>query len=308
MAIACTAAAFAVRFARSDDRDAVGLRDDPRRRHDWIVSGLGCKPSAIEKVRRLFETAAQRALVEGPRCPAHRLAPSIFLCSHCDVTSERYRPLRATSCSCVPRSAIIPRSRTMISSASRIVLNRCAMIKHAQPRRRRLSSMRCSVSGIERARRLVEHHQRRIAHQRASDFEALSLTAAEVHAAFRYRGFVRLGPADDVGVNAGVARGALDRRIGDGGIPQGEITANRPGIERNLLVYERRPPYPVARGRSHRVRCRRIRPVPTTALNRPETSLAIVDFPLPDGPTSAMRRPGAMTNEISRTAGGACLL
>ena len=38
--------------------------------------------------------------------------------------------------------------------------------------------------GIERARRLVQHEERRLAHEGARDLESLPLTAAEVHAPF----------------------------------------------------------------------------------------------------------------------------
>ena len=45
-------------------------------------------------------------------------------------------PWRSIS-SCVPRCTILPLSSMMISSQSRIVLSRCATIKHVHPRRRR---------------------------------------------------------------------------------------------------------------------------------------------------------------------------
>ncbi len=71
-------------------------------------------------------------------------------------------PPVASRSSCVPRWTTLPLSRTMISSQSRIVLRRCAMMMQVQPRRRRLSSIRVSVVGSSALRRLVEDDDRRV--------------------------------------------------------------------------------------------------------------------------------------------------
>ena len=68
-----------MRLARRDDRDPIGLRDDARRRNHRIVAGFDRQAIPLEEMRCLFETAAQRALVEGLRRTAHRLAASLFL-------------------------------------------------------------------------------------------------------------------------------------------------------------------------------------------------------------------------------------
>ena len=91
---------------------------------------------------------------------------------------------------------------------------------------------------VERARCFVEHDERRIAHQRARDLQPLSLTAAEVNAALRHCSLVALRPTGDVGVNAGVPGGALDRGIGNGRVPESEIAAYRPRKKRDLLIDE----------------------------------------------------------------------
>ncbi len=63
-------------------------------------------------------------------------------------TSRAYSPWRsAISSSWVPRWTTWPPLRTMISSQSRIVVSRWAMIKQVQPRRRRLSLTTRSVFG-----------------------------------------------------------------------------------------------------------------------------------------------------------------
>src|SRR5690242_14262329 len=83
--------------------------------------------------------------------------------------------------SCVPRCTILPRCITMISSLSRIVLSRCAMMMQVQPR----AFVDADLGGrIERAGRFVQDQNRRIAHHRAADLETLTLAAAEIAAAF----------------------------------------------------------------------------------------------------------------------------
>ena len=105
----------------------------------------------------------------------------------------------------MPRSTIAPRASMMISSQSRIVLRRCAMMMQVQPRRRRLSSMDFSVIGSMR-RSLRQDEDRGIGNQRPGDFDALALTAAEIGAAFIDIAVVISGPRRDVFVNRRVLR------------------------------------------------------------------------------------------------------
>src|SRR5207237_3689858 len=67
--------------------------------------------------------------------------------SYWAVIKSRYGPLVPINVSCVPRWTIFPRASTTISSQSRIVLSRCATMRHVHPRRRRLSSICFSVIG-----------------------------------------------------------------------------------------------------------------------------------------------------------------
>ena len=67
--------------------------------------------------------------------------------AHSALISRAYGPSTSFSSSWVPRWTTLPRSRTMISSASRMVLRRWATIRQVQPRRRRLSSISSRWSG-----------------------------------------------------------------------------------------------------------------------------------------------------------------
>ena len=60
---------------------------------------------------------------------------------HSCATSRAYALALANKSSCAPRSLTLPFSRKMISSQSRMVLKRWAMMMQAQPRRRKLSSI-----------------------------------------------------------------------------------------------------------------------------------------------------------------------
>ena len=72
---------------------------------------------------------------------------------------------------------------------------------------------------IERARSLIENHQRRIAHQTAGDLQALPLPPAEIDSALRHRSIVTFRAGDNIGMDARIARRPLDGRIGQCRVP-----------------------------------------------------------------------------------------
>ena len=88
-----------------------------------------------------------------------------------------------------------------------------------QPRRRTASSISDFGRGIERARRFVEHENRRLADQRPRDLQPLTLSAAEVAAAFLHGGLIALVARFDHLVDRRVAAGLRDARIRDGRVP-----------------------------------------------------------------------------------------
>ena len=126
-----------------------------------------------------------------------------------------YGPSTRDISSWVPRCTTTPRSRTTISSQSRIVLSRWATIMQVQPRRRRLSATIFSTARIEGAGRLVENENAGIAGQRAADLEALPLSAAQVSPALLETGVVAAGPLRDVVVDLRVLRRLDDARPRD---------------------------------------------------------------------------------------------
>ena len=67
---------------------------------------------------------------------------------------------------------------------------------------------------IERAGRLVQHHHRRLADQRARDLEPLALAAAEVAAAFLDQRLIAALARLDHLVDRGVAAGRADALSG----------------------------------------------------------------------------------------------
>ena len=77
------------------------------------------------------------------------------------------------------------------------------------------------VGGVQRAGRLVENEQRRVADQRAGDLEPLPLPAAEIHAALRDRRRIAERPGEDFVVNDGILRRGDDLFVGNRGVPQG---------------------------------------------------------------------------------------
>ena len=104
----------------------------------------------------------------------------------------------------MPRSTILPCCSTMISSQSRIVLRRWAMMMQVQPRRRRLSSIAFSVIGSSAPVASSSTSTDGLADQRAGDLDALALAAAEIGAALVDMAIVVAGAGRDIVVDRGV--------------------------------------------------------------------------------------------------------
>ena len=90
---------------------------------DMAGQNLKHATPVIQKLRATdVERDAVRQLEGG--LPVNRRIAVRARLVHSSATSLVYAPWRRSNCSCVPRSAILPRSSTIISSQSRIVLKR----------------------------------------------------------------------------------------------------------------------------------------------------------------------------------------
>src|SRR6185437_5513612 len=111
-------------------------------REDIGVTGSDLKHAAtlIEEHRpaSVHRNVSRRFCRQGETGAGHE---AVDPAGHSWVTSLAYSPLLPISFSCVPRSVTLPCRSTMISSQSRMVLRRCAMMMQVHPRLRRLSSM-----------------------------------------------------------------------------------------------------------------------------------------------------------------------
>ena len=94
----------------------------------------------------------------------------------------------------------------MISSQSRIVVSRWAMIRQVQPRRRQVVVDDPLGLRVECAGGLVEDHQAGVAHQGPGDLEPLALAAGEVPRLLGHGRAVAAPPLEQV---------AVDRRVHD---------------------------------------------------------------------------------------------
>ena len=96
----------------------------------------------------------------------------------------------------MPRSAMRPPSITMISSASTMVDNRCAITSDV---RRERGLHQLLVLAVEVAGGLVENHHRRVLEEQAGDREALLLASRQAVPAFADNGVETGGqPVDHV--------------------------------------------------------------------------------------------------------------
>ena len=137
----------------------------------------------------------------------------------------------------MPRSTTLPRSSTMISSQSRIVLSRWATRTQVMPRRRTCRQDLALAHRIERAGGLVEHQDGRFADQRARDLDALALAAVEVAAALLDRALevaaAGSGPVASVPHRRSPRPGAPGRH---GVVPQGDVVAHGAAEQTDVLV------------------------------------------------------------------------
>src|SRR5437660_247429 len=79
---------------------------------------------------------------------------------------------------------------------------------------------------VERARRLVEDQDRRVAQDRARDRDALLLAAGEAVAALADHGVIAVGQARDQVVDARRARGLLELRVARVGTRETQVVAH----------------------------------------------------------------------------------
>ena len=90
---------------------------------------------------------------------------------------------------------------------------------------------------IQRAGGLVQNEHGRIAHQRAGDFQPLTLAAAEIHAGFLDPGGIALRPAKNFVVDAGIPRRGDDGFVRYGRVPQGDVVAQGSGEKHHVLIH-----------------------------------------------------------------------
>ena len=95
----------------------------------------------------------------------------------------------------MPSSATTPSLRTMILSASRIVLKPVRDGDHGAPLHQPLQSVDHQFFrlGVERGGGFIENKDRRVADDRAGDADALPLAAGERETALAHQGVVALG-------------------------------------------------------------------------------------------------------------------
>ena len=124
----------------------------------------------------------------------------------------------------------------MISSQSRIVVSRWAMIRQVQPRRRRLSSTIASVFGIECARGLVENQEAGVAHQGPGDLQPLSLAAGEVPPLLADDRAISAPPLEQVAVNRRIDAGLHQPLRRNHVVPERQVVAHRPLEQADLRI------------------------------------------------------------------------
>ena len=137
----------------------------------------------------------------------------------------------------------------MIWSASRTVESRCAIAIVVRSRRGgRGPPAPCARSGVEGARRLVEHEDGRVAEDRPRDRHALLLPAREAVAALAHHRVVAVRQGRDEGVDPRGAGGLLDLLVGRVGLGEAQVLPDGSVEEVGLL----RDDADRARDRGHR--------------------------------------------------------
>ena len=126
-------------------------------------------------------------------------------------------------------------------SARFTVARRWAMTSVVRPARQPLQRLlhRALALGVERAGRLVEQQDRRVAQDRAGDREALALAAGEHHAALADLGVVALRQPGDELVRRGGAGRRLDLGVAGLRPAEADVLARRGGEDHRLLRHQR---------------------------------------------------------------------
>ena len=191
----------------------------------------------------------------------------------------------------------------MISSQSRIVVSRWAMIRQVQPRRRRLSSTIVSVLGSSALVASSRIKQAGVAHQGPGDLQPLALAAGEVPPLLGDGRAVAAPPLQQVAVDRRVEPG-LDQPVRSGSVSSQRVRLSRtvPSNRQISASTSATELTKTSRG-SRRAACRRRGSRRSRAGRAPPARRPIVDLPLPELPTRAMRWPGRATSEKSLISG-----
>src|SRR5690349_17125771 len=91
---------------------------------------------------------------------------------------------------------------------------------------------------VERARGFIEHENRRIAQEGAGDRHALALSAAKLYPTLADPRLVSLWEPGDELFAVCLARRLLHLLVGSSRATVGDVLANRPSEEQNLLGYD----------------------------------------------------------------------
>ena len=195
-------------------------------------------PPACARGLRAHEPAATAAEAAAP---AHQRAPRVVVGRverRCARGPRRTAgSWRAARRGCPSRRRGPPSSR-ITRSASAIVDSRWAItsvVRCSQERAERRVDLLFDVH-VDRARRVVEHEDRRVEQQGPRDGDALALPARERVAPLAHHGVVAVGELDDELVGVGGPRGGLDLLDGRVGPAVGDVVADRDREEERLVL------------------------------------------------------------------------
>ena len=206
----------------------------------WMRPAQGARRRVLRSTRR---TQRGSAIFTRPRRMRPPAATSSRSAANCVPYSRAYRPLRASSCACLPVSTIRP----AIHDADQIGADHGreavrdddrGAAAHQTAQRRLHLPLRI---GVERRGRLVEQQDRRVLQHRARDGDALPLAAREPDAVLADRRVVALRQVADEVVGARRARGGLDLGVGRAEPAIGDIGAHGVVEQADLLRRPARP-------------------------------------------------------------------
>ena len=209
---------------------------------------------------KLATNASAGAASSSAAAPSWRIRPST-------ITPTRSASAAASSKSCVTSSV---GSRSSASSSA--------------------SSPRTTPArvGVERRERLVEQQHRRVARERPGQRDPLALAAGEI-----------------AGTGAGEVRDpeALEQLVHPRAAAEGDVAADVEVREERVLLEDEPDRPPLGRQVDCRRRCRTRSAAPSVTFPRsgrssPAIARSTLDFPAPDGPTSAsVSRPSSSSSE-----------